>query len=331
MIARALSGLRAAGALALLPLSALPLLLVAPSLVESRERFERSFASGPHPAPLVALGSATLARYAPREPYRGAVPVLVYHGVNDHNDHYSVSRETFALHMAMLDTGGYETISIEQYLRFRAGDLRGLPRRPILITFDDGRLDSYRGADAILERHGMRAVMYAITGQVARGNPFYLSWRELHEMRSSGRWDVQPHGRDGHRRIAVDRSGATGAFYTSRRYTRSGGVETYADYTRRVATDIYELKRDFEAQGIAADSFSPPYGEVGRRADDARIPGFLRDLLATQFRVVFLQDEGNDPPYTRTTGPALRYEVHTGTRADDVHAWLVRHDPARRR
>lgn len=331
MTRRALSGLRSAWALALLPLSALPLLLVGPSLVESRERFERTFASGPHPAPVVSLGGATLERYAPRAPYSGAVPVLLYHGVNDRNDHYSVSRETFALQMAMLDLAGYEAISIEQYLRFRSGDLRGLPPRPILITFDDGRLDSFRGADAILERHRMRAVMYSITGPVAEGNPFYLSWRELHEMRSSGRWDVQPHGRDGHRRIVVDPSGATGAFYASRGYTRSEGFETYADYARRVATDVYELKEDFKRQGITAESFAPPYGDVGRRADDKRIPGFLRDLLATQFRVVFVQAEGNDPPYTRPTGPALRYEVHTGTRADDLHAWLVRHNPAGRR
>jgi peptidoglycan/xylan/chitin deacetylase (PgdA/CDA1 family) len=308
-----------------------PLLLVGPSLVESRERFERSFASGPHPAPLVSLGRSTLERYAPREPYSGAVPVLLYHGINDDNDRYSVSREAFALHMEMLDVAGYDAISIEQYLRFRAGDLRGLPPRPVLITFDDGRLDSFRGADAVLERHGMRAVMYSITGPVADGNPFYLSWRELHAMRSSGRWDVQPHGRDGHRRIVADPSGATGAFYASRSYTRSEGVETYADYARRVAGDVYELKGDFERHGIAAESFAPPYGDVGQHADDRRIPGFLRDLLETQFRVVFLQAEGNDPPYTRPAGPALRYEVHTGTRAHDLHAWLVRHNPARPR
>lgn len=331
MIARALSGLRSAWALALLPLSAVPLLLVGPSLVESRERFERKFSSGPHPAPVVSLGGATLERYAPREPYGGAVPVLLYHGINDRNDRYSVSRETFALHMAMLDAGGYEAISIEQYLRFRSGDLRGLPPRPILITFDDGRLDSYRGADAILERHGMRAVMYSITGPVEQGHAFYLSWRELHEMRESGRWDVQPHGRDGHRRVVTDPPGALGAFYASRAYTRSEGVETYADYTRRVASDVYELKRDFEQQGIESETFAPPFGDVGQHADDERIPGFLRDLFATQFRVVFVQAEGNDPPYTRPTGPALRYEVHTGTRAHDVHAWLVRHNPAGRR
>ena len=42
---------------------------------------------------------------------------------------------------------GFESISLAQYTRFRRGDSRGLPARPVLITFDDGRLDSYRGAD----------------------------------------------------------------------------------------------------------------------------------------------------------------------------------------
>ena len=50
--------------------------------------------------------------------------------------------------MAMLAADGFHAISIAQYARFAGGDVAALPDRPILITFDDGRLDSYQGADA---------------------------------------------------------------------------------------------------------------------------------------------------------------------------------------
>ena len=56
----------------------------------------------------------------------------------------------FAEQMEMLERAGFQTISIAQYVRFLQGDAAGLPARPILITFDDGRLDSYRGADKVL-------------------------------------------------------------------------------------------------------------------------------------------------------------------------------------
>jgi hypothetical protein len=55
---------------------------------------------------------------------------------------------------------------------------------------------------------------------------------------------------------------------------------------------------------------------------------FLDDLLASQFAVVFVQRPGNDPPYTTPSGPAERYELHTATTTDELHEWLVRHDPA---
>ncbi len=331
MIARIRSLIGGAGALALLPLSAVPLLLVGPSLVNSHARFDRKYHSQPYAASPVSFSADTVARYAPVAPYAGAVPVLVYHGINDDNDHYSVSRREFARQLAMLDVAGYETITIDQYLRFRAGDTSGLPPRPILITFDDGRLDSYRGADAVLQRHGMSAVMYVITGPVKAGNAFHLSWSELHRMQASGRWDIQPHAHDGHRNVVIDPDGRTAPFYANRRFTASGGFESFSAYTQRVATDIYDVKDDFKAQGLASETFAMPFGDHGQSSSDPRVQEFLDDLLATQFRVVFLQSEGNDPRYTRPTGPAWRYELFTATTTDMLHRWLVRHDPAERR
>ena len=91
-----------AGALALLPLSVVPMLLVGPSLVHSHSRFQRTYDSAPYAPPAVLFTPATVARYTPVAPFRGAVPVLAYHGINDNNDHYSVSREEFARQLAML-------------------------------------------------------------------------------------------------------------------------------------------------------------------------------------------------------------------------------------
>ncbi len=329
MIAALRARARRGGALLLLPVSAIPMVLLGPGLIASHTRFDRRFHSPPLAAPAVAFTAAELRRFRPVAPFTGAVPVLVYHGINAQNDTYSVSREDFARQLALLDRTGYRTISIAQYLRFRDGDLRGLPPRPILITFDDGRLDSYRGADKILAAHHMRAVMYAITEPIRKHNPFHLSWEELHRMQRSGRWDIQPHAHDGHRMVVVDGAGRTGPFYANAKFTRSAGLEDFASYTQRVAGDVYALKDDFREQGLDSQTFAVPFGDRGQHAL-ARMRRFLDDLLTSQFRVVFVQRVGNDPGYTTPSGPAERLELHTATRTDDLYRWLVDHDPAQR-
>jgi len=123
---------------------------------------------------LAALAAAAEADAPPVHNYRGVVPVLLYHRIDAvprAGDPYAVSQAEFARQMAMLAADGFHTISIAQYARFAGGDVTALPDRPILITFDDGLLRSYEGADAILARYGMRATMFVITANAAAAKP----------------------------------------------------------------------------------------------------------------------------------------------------------------
>ena len=128
--------------------------------------------------------------------------------------------------------------------------------------------------------------------------------------------------------MVTDPAGDTGPFYANQKYTTSEGYEPFAAYTQRVASDIYALKDEFRAQGFDSQTFAVPFGDHGQSASDPRIPRFLDDLLATQFQVNFVQSDGNDPRYTRPTGQAFRYELKTATTTDELHDWLIRHDPA---
>ena len=71
----------------------------------------------------------------------------------------------------VLQVEAYRAVPVE----LRAGThtyrtaITGLPAKPVLLTFDDGRLDSYRGADAPLQRMGMHAAMFVITGRIESG------------------------------------------------------------------------------------------------------------------------------------------------------------------
>src|SRR4051794_14610984 len=290
-----LSKLRRLGGFALLPISIIPFVLAVPVLADQHDTYLRLHKTGPAAAPNVALTPAEKAKFPLLGPTQGEVPVLVYHGINDRKDGYSVSPAAFARQLKLLKHAGFETISIAQYARFRRGDLNGLPERPVLITFDDGRLDSYRYADKALAREHMRAVTYVIGSDLERGDLFYLTWKELHAMKRSGRWDVQPHAYDGHRLVATNAAGETAPFYSARRYLRSTGRESFADYEQRVSEDIFKARGMMHDQGIAAPTFAVPYGDYGQWSrNDSRIPKFLSSLLERQFGTYFVQADKND-------------------------------------
>ena len=312
----------------LLPLSLVPFLLVVPQMVESRQLYERRHQSGPLPAPRVALTPAQEDRFQPLPPYAGAVPVLAYHGIAADGDPASVRRRTFAEQMAALRHMGFHSIGIDQYLRFRHGDSSGLPSRPVMITFDDGLLDSYRGADHVLAANGFRATAFVVTGEIEGENPDYLTWRELRTMRDSGRWDVEPETRDGHVKVAYDGAGHTAPFYAVRRFTKSGGRETFADYERRVTTDLFGVKDDMEEHGFDSRALAVPYGDYGQRQlGNPEVALLMRELLTRQFPVWFTDDQLNAPGYTTPRGQAERFEVNSSITTDRLYMWLRDHAP----
>jgi hypothetical protein len=259
--------------------------------------------------------------------YAGAVPVLVYHGLHavadPARDPYSIAPAEFGRQMAMLDANGFHAVSIGQYARFAAGDVAALPDRPILITFDDGRLDSYLAADPILARFGLRATIFVITAKAEASAPGYLGWPQLAAIAAAGRWDVQEHAHAGHVLIPTGPRGATGPFYANLLY-RNGARETFTTFKRRVTSDILAGRRLLASHipGFGPLAFAVPYGNYGQvHTNYAPIPSWERGWLQGTFRVLFVQDR----PAYNLPGAAVgqRYAIHASTTAAKLQAWLV--------
>src|SRR5437868_12091136 len=97
--------------------------------------------------------------------------ILMYHKIDElragvrHPGNY-VSPEQFRRQMDALLLWGYRTITFEQWLDYRAGSLRSLPRRPLIVTFDDGYTCFDRHAWPVLRERGMRAMVFLVAGQI---------------------------------------------------------------------------------------------------------------------------------------------------------------------
>jgi peptidoglycan/xylan/chitin deacetylase (PgdA/CDA1 family) len=85
--------------------------------------------------------------------------------------------------MDWLAQGGYHPITFDDLYAYLSG-ARGLPSRPVILTFDDGYADFYYTALPILHSHDFKAVAYVVSGFM--GRPGYMSSAQVAEADRTG-------------------------------------------------------------------------------------------------------------------------------------------------
>ena len=97
------------------------------------------------------------------------VPVMMYHHfLKEHelgrfkNVSTTMTDVQFANEMQYLKSKNYETVSIDELLRFMRNEIT-LPAYSIVLTFDDGLLSTREYAYPVLKKHGFQATQFLIT------------------------------------------------------------------------------------------------------------------------------------------------------------------------
>jgi peptidoglycan/xylan/chitin deacetylase (PgdA/CDA1 family) len=98
----------------------------------------------------VAALALACAGAAPAHAATGDVPILTYHRVG--------SSPRFAHQVAALERKGYEAVTLGRVWQAWRGEA-SLPRRPVVLTFDDGYLSQYRTAARALRARGWPGVL----------------------------------------------------------------------------------------------------------------------------------------------------------------------------
>jgi len=263
------------------------------------------------PAPAVKLSARDTALWAPGPARRSAVPILRYG---------RIAPAAFARQMALLDHAGYETITLGELVRFVRRRPVELPPRPLLLTFDGGRRDTWSTTDAALREHRFGAVLFADVGPIEEGDPAHLTYDELARLQAGGRWDVQLQSGTGHQRIRYGPApGDVGPFYAYR-----GAEEVLGGWRERVFSDLTygEDQLTHHVPGYRPLAFAPPYGNYGQAGtNDRRIPRLLLERLELSFPLVFTQDR---PGFARpgSRNPLGRIVVGPATTEDELRARL---------
>lgn len=129
------------------------------------------------------------------------VPILLYHNITPGSgggDIANVSAKMFETHILALINAGYNIISLKDYISYVKGEGK-LPKKPLVLTFDDGYSSNYEIAFPILKRYNIPATIFIVTGTVGeraedgKVNNSHFTWRQAALMQASGLVDIESH------------------------------------------------------------------------------------------------------------------------------------------
>lgn len=146
------------------------------------------------PAPVERAHPRPQAPPPARGRYRGQVPILMYHVIatprpGTPNAELWVPPRRLRRQLSALERAGYRGVTLSQVWDAWHGG-PGLPRRPVVVSFDDGYDSQYRAARPILRRLGWPGVLNLEVANlhVAGG----LSQRQVKAMLAAG-WELSAH------------------------------------------------------------------------------------------------------------------------------------------
>lgn len=206
-------------------------------------------------------GGLTLRQYQ-------TVPIVAYHRLSkSKSDIMTVTEKAFEEQMKFLKEHGYRVISMNEFFDF-IDFKREIPRKSVVITFDDGWRSFHEIAFPILKKYGYPATLFIYTDFVAQGSNT-LDWKMLREVAQHG-IDVQCHSR-------------------SHRYLdRQIGKENFQEYFEAVRKELVDSAKIIrERTGSDVKYLAYPYGDTS--------PLLIALLVKLGYRGAFTVDRGSNP------------------------------------
>ncbi|KAA0085845.1 polysaccharide deacetylase family protein [Mycolicibacterium sp. P9-64] len=125
------------------------------------------------------------------------VPILMYHAVAEHpsaaSKRLSVSPDSFEEQVAFLVEHGFTGMTFSD-LADAFETSKALPKRPVVITFDDGYADFANAALPVLQRYDCPATVFVTSGWIADAGPYaggtpldkMMTWAQVRDVAQAG-------------------------------------------------------------------------------------------------------------------------------------------------
>ena len=238
---------------------------------------------------------------APAQPAGQKLPIIMYHNISPNagrQGKYTVSVKEFEGDLKYIKERGFTPILTQQLIDY-AKQGKSLPKKPLMITFDDGFESFYAYAFPLLQKYDMCAVM-AVVGQYADTftkkedhhlNYSYLTWPMIGELSKSGLVEIQSHTNNMHT-ITSKRRGCT--------INKGENKESYKALLRK---DLeLNQKKIQETTGKAPTALAYPYGSHCKSSKEVlKEMGFQAAFTCAE-KVNVLPNKGGDLDWLYTLG-----------------------------
>jgi peptidoglycan/xylan/chitin deacetylase (PgdA/CDA1 family) len=192
------------------------------------------------------------------------LPIIMYHEVKPCRAGKDVILPwEFENDLKYLSANNYTTITMSELIDYVYND-GDLPEKPIILSFDDGYLNTYVYVLPLLVKYKMK-IVFSIIGKNTDDftnipddnlNYSHVTWAQLNEMLDSGFVEVQNHTYNLHK------------YCKSRIGCKQAPNESDADYEKILTEDVSKLQEEITLMtGRTPTTFAYPYGASCENTD----------------------------------------------------------------
>lgn len=209
------------------------------------------------------------------------IPILMYHKIPDvpidSPNKIFVTKEKFEKHLKFFKFRGLIPITFKDYIDFREGKrpIKDFPKKPIILTFDDGYTDNYTNLLPLMEKYDYKGVIYFL-GDFDVTHNFWDADKGDHRDEIMNK---------AQKKIFVEKGWEIGSHtLTHRHLTEISENEIFSE--------ISVAKNNLEKElNIRIISFAYPYGDLNERVkEQVRKSGHLMGI-ATDSGGMTIEDD----------------------------------------
>jgi len=213
---------------------------------------------------------------------------LAYEGISDLTN--EVSLALFKDQFRALRAAGFVSISLED-VRDLVVNGKPLPRKAVLMTFDQSRKSSYFDVRSVLREANWKAVMFLWTKPIEDEDPSALRWPYVRSMVRSRFWELGAQSHNGFAQVPADASGRMGNYLTTPAWLADKkSYEPFEDFKKRIADDHRQCISLIQGGARSKpNAYAYPYGDFGQYDERAVVTRRLNlDYVGNYYDLGFI-------------------------------------------
>lgn len=220
------------------------------------------------------------------------LPIIMYHSLSKNTSQqgkYVIDPQALEDDLKKLNEKGYTTITVQELINYTENN-KELPKKPIMLTFDDGYYNNYLYAYPLLKKYKCKAVIspiayyseeYSNTSEALSPSYSHCTWQQLDEMKKSGYVELQNHSYNLHKQ-------------NERLGMQQKKGESDTDYRKIIVNDLSTAQDLFKSKlNYTPTALVYPFGIMSNKSEEIIKDMNFKCTLICEERVNYITKDKN--------------------------------------